>query len=137
MKRVGSMLFLFGALLFTGCREKAVSCDEGTSRLVAKAYVHSNPLMGRENELFQLVRSNPGYFNEGGKAIQCMQSVGTALMQGGLEQYKQFSGSSAKERFPSMPDGLDHLPGQVDDSLRSYGSDRPCCTNLSEELRIR
>ena len=124
MKRVGSMLFLFVALLFTGCRAKAVHCDEETSRLVAKAYVLSAPFIGRENELIALAQSNPDYFNDGGKAIRCMQSLGTALMQGGLEQNKQFSGSSATERFgSSMPDGLHGLPGQVDESLRSYGSD--------------
>jgi len=33
------MLFLFGAMLFTGCGKKAVSCDEEASRLIAKAYV--------------------------------------------------------------------------------------------------
>jgi hypothetical protein len=118
------MLFLFGALLFTGCREKAVSCDEETSRLVAKAYILSAPFIGRENELIQLTQSNPGYFNEGGKAIRCMQSLGTALAQGGLEQSKQVSDHWAAERFGHlMPIGLEHLPGQVDDSLRSYGSD--------------
>ena len=124
MKRIGSMMFLFWALLFTGCGENAVSCNEETSRLVAKAYVLSAPFIGRDNELISLAQSNPGYFNEGGKAIQCMQSLGTALMQGGLEQSKQFSGYSATERFgTSMPGELAHLPGQVDDSLRSYGSD--------------
>jgi len=124
MKRVGSMLFLFGALLFTGCREKAVPCDEETSRLVAKAYVLSAPFIGRENELIPLMQYNSNYFSKGGRAIRCMQSLGTALMQGGLEQSKQFSGYSAVERFgPSMPSELAHLPGQVDDSLRSYGSD--------------
>ena len=123
MKRVGSMLFLFGALLFTGCKGKAVHCDEETSRLVAKAYVLSAPFIGRENELIQLAQSNPGYFNKGGRAIRCMRSLGTALMQGGLEQNKQFSSRSTKDLFPSMPEGLDHLTGQVDDSLRSYGSD--------------
>ena len=127
MKRIGSMLFLFGALLFTGCEElgiKAVPCDEVTSRLVAQAYVLSIPIMGRENELVPLMRSNPGYFTEGGRAIHCMQSLGTALVQGGVAKSNQFSGYSATERFgPMMPNGLAHLPGQVDDSMRSYGSD--------------
>ena len=123
MERVGSMLFLFGAMLFTGCGKKAVSCDEETSRLVAKAYVLSAPLIGRENELIPLIQSNPDDFNEGGRAIRCMQSLGTALAQGGLEQSKQFSDVWTIERFPSMPTGLEHLTGQVDASLRSYGSD--------------
>jgi hypothetical protein len=83
MKRVGPILFLFGALLFTECGEKAVSCDEETSRLVAKAYVLSAPLIGRENELIPLIQSNPDEFNEGGKAIRRMQSLGAALAQGG------------------------------------------------------
>ena len=53
-----------------------------------------------------------------------MHSLGTALAQGGLEQSKQFSSHSATERFGHlMSIGLEHLPGQVDDSLRSYGSD--------------
>jgi len=122
MKRVVSMLFLFGALLFTGCREKAVHCDEETSRLIAKAYVLSAPLIGRENELIPLIQSNPGYFNEGGRAIQCMQSLGTALMKGGMEQYKQFGDRSTIDRFPSMPDGLADLPRKVDQHHRHRGS---------------
>jgi hypothetical protein len=132
MKRVGSMLFLFGALLFTGCGKKVVSCDEETSRLVAKAYFLSAPLIGRENELIPLIQSNPDDFNEGGRAIRCMQSLGTALTQGGLEQSKQLSGPSATEQLGHlMPIGLEHLPGQVDASLRSYGSDM---FNMGNEL---
>ena len=53
-----------------------------------------------------------------------MQRLGTALVNGGLTQSREFSGHSASERFGgSMPEGLGHLPGQVDASMRSYGSD--------------
>lgn len=127
MSKFISMLLLFVVLLFTGCKDqgvKASACDETSSRLVARAYVLSIPMMYRENELIPLMESNPGYFTEGGRAIQCMQSLGNALVQGGLEQYSQLDDYSATERFGAqMPGELAHLPGKVDDSLRSYSSD--------------
>jgi len=141
MKRIVGGLFLVGMLCFTGCEgsglpvqraTRTVACDEVTSRLVAQAYVLSLPIIGRDNELIPLMKSNPGYFTEGGGAIRCMQSLGTALVQGGLASSREFSGYSATERFGSMmPEGLSHLPGEVDNSLRSYGSDM---FTMGEEL---
>ncbi len=102
----------------------AHACDEMSSRLVARTYVLTMPLLGRDNEMIPLMQSNRGYFTQGGGAIRCMQRLGTALVQGGLTRSREFSGPSATERFGgSMPEGLGHLPGQVDASMRSYGSD--------------
>ena len=102
----------------------AHACDEMSSRLVARTYVLTMPLLGRDNEMIPLMQSNRGYFTQGGGAIQCMQRLGTALIQGGLARSGDFSGSSATERFGgSMPEGLGHLPGEVDASMGSYGSD--------------
>jgi hypothetical protein len=102
----------------------AYSCDEVSARLVAKSYVLTMPLLGRDNEMIPLMQSNRGYFAQGGGAIRCMQSLGTALVQGGLGRSRELSGPSATERFGgSMPEGLSHLPGEVDRSMRNYGSD--------------
>lgn len=117
-------IFLGIIVLVTGCDEDAYACDELSSQLVARSYVLTMPLLGLDNEMIPLMQSYPDSFAQGGGAIRCMQRLGTALVQGGLAQSNQFSGSSATERFgSSMPAGLAHLPGQVDDSMRSYGSD--------------
>ncbi len=110
--------------LVMGCDGDSRACDEVSSRLVAKSYVLTMPLLGRDNEMIPLMQSNRGYFTQGGGAIRCMQRLGTALVKEGLASSRQFSGSSAQERFgSSMPEGLAELPGQVDTSMRSYGSD--------------
>ena len=127
MKRIVWVPLLVGVLLFMGFEEQALSadaCDEVSSRLVAKSYVLTMPLLGRDNEMVPLMQSNREYFAQGGGAIRCMQRLGTTLVQGGLARSREFSGSSATERFgSSMPEGLAHLPGEVDASMGSYGSD--------------
>lgn len=98
------------------------SCDPLSSQLVAHAYVLSMPFMGHENDLMLFMNSNPADFTEGGSAIRCMQSLGNALVNRGLEMSRQFKGRSATEIFGGkMPTGLEHLPGQVDNSMQSYG----------------
>jgi hypothetical protein len=78
------------------------------------------------------MKYNPGYFTEGGRATQCMQFPGIAFVQGSIEWSNQSSSYSTIDRFgPSMPPELTHLPRQVDDSLRSYGSD---IFSMGEEL---
>lgn len=110
--------------LVSGCDGGAHACDETSSRLVARSYVLTMPLLGRDNEMVPLMQSNRSYFAPGGPAIQCMQSLGTALIRGGLNMSGEYSGSSATERFGgSMPPGLAHLPGEVDRSMGGYGSD--------------
>ncbi len=102
----------------------ALACDDTTARLVARAYVLSIPMFFKQNDLIPLLNENKAYFVEGGKAIRCMEALGTSLVQGGMAAANRFKGYSATERFGgSMPPGLEHLPGQVDSSLRSYGND--------------
>lgn len=123
MKR--TLAILIGVVgLVSGFGGDVNACDEMSSRLVARSYVLAMPLQGRDNELIPLMQSNPGYFTQGGGAIRCMQRLGTALLEGALASSRQFSGSSAQERFgSSMPEGLANLPGQIDTNMRSYGSD--------------
>lgn len=110
-------------LPLTGCRKYA--CDDQSARLVAHAYVLSNPLLGQENELIPLMQYNMTYFLPEGKAIQCMQSLGTGLVQKGMALSNQFSGNLASNRFGGrMPAGLQNLPGQVDQNLRSFGANQ-------------
>jgi hypothetical protein len=100
------------------------ACDENSSRLVARTFMLANPVLGRENEIIPLVQSNRVYFAAGGAAIQCMQRLGMALTNAGLSQFQQNQGNSPAEQFAgSMPEGLEHLPGEVSDSLNRYSSD--------------
>ena len=70
------------------------------------------------------MNSAPGYFTEGGQATRCMQSLGTTLVKKGVAMSSQFTGHPAMDRFAGrMPAGLEHLPGQVDSALHSYGAD--------------
>ena len=131
-----AMLLPLGILIFLGCERggsddrtasaatPAPLCDETTARLVARAYVLSIPLSGKEDDLIPLMGQNPAYFTQGGDAIRCMRGLGTALAQGGLRTAQTYGGYSATEQFgASMPEGLSHLPGEVDASMNSYGSD--------------
>jgi hypothetical protein len=98
-------------------------CDEETSRLVARAYVLSIPFLGRENELPTLMASNSSYFTADGRAIQCMQSLGTTIWQRGsarLDEANEDRDRAIGTYGGSMPEGLGDLPGQVGDSRRSY-----------------
>jgi len=84
----------------------------------------ANPVLGRENEIIPLVQSNRVYFSPGGDAIRCMHRLGAALTHTGLSQFQQNQGNSPTEQFAgSMPPGLEHLPGEVSDSLNRYSSD--------------
>jgi len=120
-----SLAILVGVVgLVTGFDADAQPCDDVSSQLVARSYVLTMPLLGRDNEMIPLMQSYPNHFTQGGRAIQCMERLGMALVQGGLAQSREFSGNSATERFGGqMPEGLEHLPGQVDNTLGSYGSD--------------
>jgi hypothetical protein len=121
------IIMLLGIFLFIGFEIKASgasACDDTAARLVARAYVLSIPMFFKQNDLIPLLNDNKAYFVEGGKAIRCMEALGTALVQGGMAAADRFKGYPATERFGgSMPPGLEHLPGQVDSSLRSYGND--------------
>ena len=122
MRFLAILVGIFG--LAIGHTANAHACDEMSSQLVARTYVLTMPLMGRDNEMIQLMQSYPDYFTQGGGAILCMPRLGTVLVQGGLAQSGQSGGYSATESFgSSMPEGLAHLPGQVDASMQSYGSD--------------
>ena len=116
-----------GTLLFAGvamAAGEAPPCDEASARLVARAYVLSNPLAGNGDALIQLMAENRAAFSEGGKAILCMQALGTGLTLRALVAQSQGGGYSATERFGgAMPQGLEHLPGQVDASMQSYNAD--------------
>jgi hypothetical protein len=118
---------ILGIILFFSTHTAALSamlCDDQSARLVARAYVLAIPLLSRENELIPLLDENKAYFLEGGGATRCMQALGAALMRGGSSGAVLGNGYSATERFGgSMPQGLEHLPGQVDASMRGYGSD--------------
>jgi hypothetical protein len=101
-----------------------VGCQDTSARFAARAYVLSIPLMGQEKELIALMERNANEFAVGGGTIRCMNVLGNALIAGALGQFGQFRSYSAQERFGNMmPAELAHLPGQVDDSLQSYGSD--------------
>jgi hypothetical protein len=100
-------------------------CADPAAELTARAYVLSMPLLGRENELIPLMEENSAQFAPEGGVIRCMQALGGSLVRGGLALSREFSGSSAQDRFgSSMPSELAGLPGQVDRSLSSYGSDQ-------------
>ena len=102
----------------------AQACDESSSRLVAQVYVLANPVAGRENEIVSLMQQYPNYFRDHGGVIRCMQRLGNALIGSGLAHYQQYAGNPAQQAYGGqLPEGLQHLPGEVDDSLRSYGSD--------------
>lgn len=121
MTRLAILVALVG--LINGCAEEVNACDEASSRLVARSYVLTMPLLGKDDEMIPLMRSNPGHFTPDGGAIQCMESLGAALVRGGLKLSREYSGGSAQEKFGgSMPQGLAHLPGQVDQSMNNYGS---------------
>ena len=127
-KRMGWALLVVGVLLFVGWDLRKdiwpPTCDPGTSVLVAHAYVLSIPLLGRQDELVPFMNSAPALFTEGGRAIACMQSVGTTLVKKGVLMSNQFSGHPAMAKFGGrMPPGLASLPGQVDSALNSYGAD--------------
>lgn len=117
------IILTIGTILVVSCK-KTSACDEVTARLVARAYVLSIPLFFKENDLIPLMADSKDYFLEDGKAIRCMQTLGTALTQSGMADLEQNREYSATERFGgSMPEGLEHLPGQVDASIQSYGND--------------
>ena len=122
-----SITLTLGIILLAGYRTSALPesiCDDRTARLVARAYVLSIPLFFKQDDLIPLMAENRAYFLEGGKVIRCMQARSMALMQGALSAAEQNTRYSATERFGgSMPEGLEHLPGQVDASMRSYGND--------------
>lgn len=127
------LVVLVGVVGLISGNNPAMACDEASSRLVAKAYVLTIPLLNRANELIPIMQSNQAHFSQGGSAIRCMQNLGAALVQGGLAQNNQFGGNTATERFGGqMPPGLAHLPGQVDNSMQSYGSDM---FTMGQELR--
>lgn len=99
-------------------------CDETTAQLVARAYVLSIPLLFKENDLIPLMEQYKSYFEEDGKVIQCMRSLGENLVQNAIENYHPENGTTATEMFGgSMPEGLEDLPGQVDASMRSFNTD--------------
>ncbi len=137
MRRLGSLLFLVAVLLTSGCEElgnivNGPKCDAFTSRMAAHAYVLSIPFMGRENELIPFMQSVPGYFETAGQATRCMQSLGGKLVQRGTAMSNQFSGHPAMDKFGGrMPAGLEHLPGQVDQGLNSYGAN---AVSMGQEL---
>lgn len=122
---IRSLVILVGVVGLVASWEKdAYACDELSSQLVARSYILTMPLLGRDNEMIPLMQNYPDHFSEGGGAIRCMQRLGSALINGGLAHYSEFSGTSAQERFGNdMPLGLEHLPGEVDQSMGSYGSD--------------
>ena len=104
--------------------EVAQACDEASARLVAKSYVLTMPLLGRDNEMIPLMQSNHSYFTPEGDAVRCMQELGTALINEAIKQAETNNGPSAQELFGGMmPEGLGHLPGEVDDSMHSYAND--------------
>jgi hypothetical protein len=115
---------LIGALGLLVHTADSYACDENSSRLVARTFMLANPALGRENEIISLVQSNRVYFSRGGASIRCMQRLGVALTNVGLSQFQQNQGNSATDQFAgSMPEGLEHLPGEVSDSLNRYSSD--------------
>ena len=130
-------MFLVGVLLTMGCEElgnivNGPKCDALTSRMVAHAYVLSIPFMGRESELIPFMQSVPGYFDPGGKATQCMQSLGKTFVKRGTAMSNQYSGHLAMNKFGGrMPAGLERLPGQVDQGLNSYGAN---AVSMGQEL---
>ena len=122
----GAILALL-VLVTGGCSNYAFQpppCDEATSRIVARVYVLSIPLLSSNDEFFRIVETNPDAFAEDGLVVRCMRTVGRGLAQQGASAMQTYRTGSAVERFGGMmPEGLSHLPGQVDSSLQSYGTD--------------
>ena len=46
----------------------------------------------KQNDLIPLLNDNKAYFVEGGKAIRCVEALGTALVQGGMAAADRFIG---------------------------------------------
>lgn len=127
MKKILHTMALTLSFILIGCSGQnftANACDDATSRLVAHAYVLSVPIFGKENELVPYMTSNPESFTENGKAIQCMQNLGSALINQAMAQNHPYEDYTAREMFGGqMPEGLGDLPGQVDASMNSYAND--------------
>lgn len=124
MRSVAVLVAMAGVLAGCGKDAAASTCDEKSSRLVAKSFVLAIPLLGSPAELRPLMQANPDAFAEKGGAIRCMRKLGATLTKRGAARSKEAGNTSATERFgASMPAGLSHVPGQVDSSLRRYGSD--------------
>lgn len=118
------LTILIGTLGLLTLATNSYACDDNASRLVAKTYMLANPVLIRENEIIPLIQSNLASFNPGGRAIRCMQKLGAALSNNGLAQFQQNNGNAVGEGYAgAMPEGLEHLPGDVADSLNSYVSD--------------
>lgn len=106
-------------------------CDAATSRLVAKAYIASVPLISEEDELSELLEANPRPFTKDGPATRCMESLGRRLISM-VGNSMNSNPHAAQERFGgSMPKGLEHVPGQVDASMRRAGVE---LYSMGEEL---
>ena len=123
--RVSGRILLAAALtLGSGSRTLAADCDEPTARLVARAYVVSFPMAFKEDEFASLLATNAKALGKNGKATRCMKTVGTRLMGGALAAGSSEHRDYATERWGgSMPEGLEHLPGQVDASMNSWSND--------------
>ncbi len=127
MKNRKFQLILLSLVLIVSCKSRVkppAYCDDYTAGLVARAYVLSIPMFYMENDLIPLMKENESYFSVNGKAIELMQALGTVLTQSGIKLDQQREKYSATEKFgAAMPEGLEHLPGQVDANLNSYSND--------------
>jgi len=108
------------ALLATGA-VPASACDDQAARLAAQAYVLSIPLVQGREQLLSLLQDHRAAFLQDGEATGCLRRLGERLTSSGMQQARELEGFSARKQFGGgMPEGLDHLPGQVDHSLRAY-----------------
>jgi len=116
-------------VIITGCSKSYT--DEKTARLVAKAYAISLPFTYDRTELISLLNNNKEAFSENGSATRCMKRLGTDMMKKGITDLKIANSITAKDKFINMPPGLEHLPGQVDDSIKKTAADT---YTMGEEL---
>ena len=126
-ERNGAASILLTCILLaaTTCGAAPRFCSDEAARLAAHAYVLSWPLLGQDKVLEQLIKDNRQQFLRDGAAVRCMKSTGTALVRSAITAYEQNKRApSAVERFGgSMPPGLEHLPAQVDSSIRNAGTE--------------
>jgi len=97
-----------------------------SSDLVLRSYIDSMPLLGNDENLFELVRNNKEFFTKNGGAVQLMRLIGNTLVEKGILIKR--SVGRVKEGFTQeivgpLPTGLENLPGKVDNDLNSYGNE--------------
>jgi hypothetical protein len=103
---------------------RGAECSKRSARLVARAYVMASPIAFEPEAFFSFLAENKESFGKRGSATRCMKALADKLLHEALAKPASPQRDYATERFGgSMPPGLEHLPGQVDASMRSATDD--------------